>query len=108
MLTYLVAFVLAAAVAAGLTPLVVAWAKKLQLLDQPDTIRKLHGRAVPRLGGVAVVTAFLVPVVALALHDNDVAAAVYADWRLALAFIGGALAIVALGVYDDLRSTDAR
>ena len=108
MLTYLVAFVLAAAVAAGLTPLVVAWAKKLQLLDQPDSIRKLHGRAVPRLGGVAVVTAFLVPVVALALHDNDVAAAVYADWRLALAFIGGALAIVALGVYDDLRSTDAR
>lgn len=108
MLTYVVAFVIAVVVAAGLTPLVVAAARRLQLLDQPDTIRKLHGRAVPRLGGVAVVTAFLAPVVALSLHDNDVAHAVYADLRLALSFIGGALAIVALGVYDDLRGTDAR
>lgn len=108
MLTYLVAFALAAGVAAALTPVVAAWARRLELLDQPDTIRKLHGRAVPRLGGIAVVAAFLAPVVALALHDNDVAAAFYADLRLALAFIGGALAIVLLGIYDDLRGTDAR
>ncbi len=108
MLTYVVAFLLALLVAAALTPLVALLARKRRLLDQPDAIRKLHGRAVPRLGGIAVAAAFLTPVIALALHDNDVANAVYADLRLTLGFIGGGVAIVALGIYDDLRGMRAR
>ena len=108
MLTYVVAFVLALVVAATLTPLVASLAHRKRLLDEPDAIRKLHGRAVPRLGGIAVATAFLTPLIALALRDNLVADALYADLRLALGFIGGAVAIVALGIYDDLRGTRAR
>lgn len=108
MLTYVVAFLLAALVAAALTPVVAQLARRRRLLDQPDEVRKLHGRAVPRLGGISVAAAFLAPIAALALHDNDVAAAIYADLPRALGFMVGALAIVALGIFDDLRGTDAR
>lgn len=108
MLTYAVAFLMAAVVASVLTPLVAHLAHRRQLLDQPDLVRKLHGRAVPRLGGIAVTVAFLAPIAALAFYDNLVAAAVYADLPLALGFIGGALAIAGLGIFDDLFGTDAR
>ncbi len=108
MLTFIAAFGLALVAAAILAPLVARFAHRYQLFDLPDTVRKLHGRAVPRLGGIAVVLAFLAPIAALAFYDNDIANALHSDATRALAFGLGAIAIVALGIFDDLRGTDAR
>jgi UDP-GlcNAc:undecaprenyl-phosphate GlcNAc-1-phosphate transferase len=108
MLTFLIAFLLAMTVAAVLTPTVAWAAHRFGLLDQPDFNRKVHVRAIPRLGGIAVVLGMLAPILALTLHENRIAAALFANERLVLAFVVGALGIVGLGIYDDLKGARAR
>lgn len=108
MRTYAVAFCVALIVAALTTPLVAWMAHRFGLLDQPSEARKVHVRAVPRLGGVAVVLAFFTPILALGLWENRVSALFYSDVRLVTGLFGGAAAIVALGVYDDLEGASAR
>jgi UDP-GlcNAc:undecaprenyl-phosphate GlcNAc-1-phosphate transferase len=108
MLTFLIAFLLAMTTAAVLTPTVAWAAHRFGLLDQPDFGRKVHVRAIPRLGGVAVVLGMFAPIFALTLHENRIAAALFATERLVLAFFVGALGIFGLGLYDDLKGARAR
>ena len=54
MLTYIVAFLLSMAAAAALTPMVARAGFRWGILDQPGEARKIHTRAIPRIGGVAV------------------------------------------------------
>ena len=107
MQTYIVAFFLAVAVAAILTPVVARLARRKGWLDAPGQ-RKVHTRAVPRLGGVAVVVAFFAPVVGLGLYTNRVSSFLFRDGNLVLGLCVGGLVIATLGVYDDLRGADAR
>jgi len=112
-LTYFVAFAMALVVSAVLTPLVTALAHRFRLFDIPDQFRKIHVRAVPRLGGIAVVIAFFTPIFALVVgwsvfQQGSIAAALAGDAKLVLAFALGSLAIVALGVFDDLKGADAK
>ena len=50
-------------VSLAITPIVTLIASRLGFVDRPDDVRKLHKRAVPRLGGIAIgisyVSAFL-------------------------------------------------
>lgn len=108
MRTFAVAFFLAMLVSAVTTPLVAWLAHRFGWLDEPSEARKVHTRPVPRLGGVAVVLAFFVPLLGLALWENRVSGLLYEDQRLVLGLFGGALAIVALGVYDDLFGASAK
>ncbi|HEY6107195.1 MAG TPA: MraY family glycosyltransferase [Anaeromyxobacteraceae bacterium] len=108
MRTATVAFLLALAVAAVLTPLVRALAWRLELLDHALTSRKVHGRPVPRLGGVAIVTAFFAPILGLIFTDSAVGELFYSDGQRAFGLIAGGSAIALLGVYDDLRGSGAR
>ncbi len=108
MRTAAVAFVLSTVVALVVTPLVRSLARQLDLLDHALTSRKVHGRAVPRLGGVAIVMAFFAPILGLVFADSAVGEMFYADELRALGLIGGGAAIALLGVYDDLRGADAR
>ncbi len=102
-----VAFVLSAACGAVLTPLVRRVALRLGALDHALTSRKIHGRPVPRLGGLAIVVAFYAPLGALLFADSSVGQMFYADVRRALGLVLGGLAIAALGLYDDLRGSGA-
>ncbi len=108
MLTYLVAFLVSLLIAAVATPLVTRVAHARGLYDMPSEARKVHTRPIPRLGGIAVVTAFFAPLAGLAIYTNRISDLLYADARLMGAFTAGALGIVALGVYDDLRGASAR
>jgi UDP-GlcNAc:undecaprenyl-phosphate/decaprenyl-phosphate GlcNAc-1-phosphate transferase len=108
MRTYVVAFLLALAVAAALTPLVERLARRFSWLDRPNESRKVHTRAVPRIGGIAVVTAFLAPIIGLIFHDNEISDLLYAEPAKVLGLTAGATAIVALGIFDDLKGADAR
>ena len=90
---------LVAAIAAlALTPLVRALAMRLGALDVPDE-RRAHDRAVPRLGGVALV---LAGGVTLALYDEPRALLAANGWDVP-ALLAGVLVIVATGVLDDVR-----
>jgi UDP-GlcNAc:undecaprenyl-phosphate GlcNAc-1-phosphate transferase len=108
MRTAAVAFLAAAATAAVLTPLVRTLSIRLGLLDQALGSRKLHGRPVPRLGGVAIVAAFYAPLVALLFVDSQVGQRFWAQDERAVGLFLGGLAIAALGVYDDVRGAGAR
>jgi UDP-GlcNAc:undecaprenyl-phosphate GlcNAc-1-phosphate transferase len=103
-----VAFATATAAAAALTPIVRHAARRWGFLDHALTSRKVHGKPVPRLGGVAIVLAFFVPLAALYFVDSEVGRRFWSEPRPALGlFLGGAI-IAALGLVDDLRGAGAR
>lgn len=108
MLTYFVAFLLSAAVALGLTPVVRWAAHRFGLVDDPTEARKVHERAVPRLGGVAIAIAFFVPIVGLFFYYNDVSSAYLHDVSRVVGLFGGSLVIVLLGLSDDLLNLRPR
>lgn len=108
MLTYLVAFALAFAVAAALTPVLRALAPLIGGVDQAQSSRKVHTRPIPRIGGVAIVAAFFVPLVGLLLYRTDVGALFVRDTSRVVGLFVGGLAIALLGFYDDLHGLGAR
>jgi UDP-GlcNAc:undecaprenyl-phosphate GlcNAc-1-phosphate transferase len=107
MRTATVALILSTLCAAILTPLVRKWALRWNLLDHALSARKVHGRPIPRLGGVAIALGFFAPLVGLLILRSDVGAMFLAERDLVLGlFIGGPL-IAALGVYDDIKGANA-
>jgi UDP-GlcNAc:undecaprenyl-phosphate GlcNAc-1-phosphate transferase len=108
MRTATVAFLASAAVAAALTPVVRGLARRWNVLDHARTTRKVHGKPIPRVGGVAIVGAFFAPLTGLLFVDSDVGGRFTAHPNLVLGLFAGGLAIAALGLYDDLRGADAR
>ncbi|MGF1508246.1 MAG: glycosyltransferase family 4 protein [Myxococcota bacterium] len=105
--SYLAAFLLALLVSLGLTPLVIRVAFRLGWLDVPTDSRKVHKRPIPRVGGIAVVIAFMTPLIGLFFYSNGVSEVLYADGTKVAAFFSACVLIVALGVYDDLKGTGA-
>lgn len=90
----LLAFVLAMSVTMALIPALTRLAGRFDVLDAPGP-RKVHTRPIPRIGGVAMVSGALLPLV-LWLGG---------DARLS-AFLPAALLLVAAGVWDDRVSLD--
>lgn len=75
-------------------------------VDQPDSFRKLHARPVPRLGGIAVYFAFLLPIVLLYfLRPEHVFMVRLQDRAREVAglLIGSVIAL-GMGAADDLRN----
>ena len=108
MTTIITAFMLAFAVALALTPVVRNAAIRAGALDHALNSRKIHGRPVPRLGGIAVVAASFVPLVGLFFLDTGVGRLFWESQTRAVAFLAGGLATAGLGVYDDLRGSGAK
>ncbi len=108
MRTAAVAFLASAATAAVLTPAVRELAHRFGALDHALTSRKVHGTPIPRLGGIAIVLAFFAPLVALLFVQSGAGRILYADPHKAMGLFAGALAIAALGVWDDLRGANAK
>jgi len=80
----------------------------LGLVDIPDFHRKAHLRPIPRVGGIAVIVAYLAVFVAVAIgwgrgliEANDPAI------RLMVKLTPALLLIFAIGMYDDLRGLSA-
>ncbi|MSP92116.1 MAG: undecaprenyl/decaprenyl-phosphate alpha-N-acetylglucosaminyl 1-phosphate transferase [Myxococcales bacterium] len=105
--TYLVAFLTAIGVSALATPVVLHLSRRLGLFDPPDGERKLHVTAIARTGGVAIALGFLAPILALLFYTNSFALELRQDGDRLVAFLIGLGAILALGVYDDVRGCGA-
>lgn len=85
-----------------LTPLAAHLAVRIGAMDLPGP-RKIHDRAVPRLGGAVVIVSFATMLaVVLLLRDSD------SLRDLALAIGLGALPVVAVSVRDDIFPVSAR
>jgi len=102
-----VAFVLACLVSALLTPFVRRFALARGLFDDQVLARKIHGRPIPRLGGLAIAAGFYVPLLALLLQASSVGQIFYKNIRMSVAFLLGGLVICGLGLLDDVRGTGA-
>lgn len=104
---YLFAFLVALGVVALLTPVVLAWSRRLHLYDEPDGDRKVHVTPTPRTGGVAIAVGILAPLIGLALYGNDFSQVIQRDEQRLVAFLGGFAAILTLGLYDDIKGVGA-
>ncbi len=99
-----VAFLAATLVGAILTPVARAFAHRWGLLDHALSSRKVHGKPIPRFGGVAIVLAFYAPL----FVNTEVGRQFYAHPQKAFGLFAGGVAIAALGVWDDLKGANAK
>jgi len=104
----LLLFALACALALASTPVVRALARRIGAIDHGGSSRKLHGRPVPRLGGLAIVFGSIAALLALVPASPQLREALQGDGRRALSLLAGGLLVAGLGVFDDLRGAGAR
>ena len=114
---YLFALVGGAVISAAALPLWRRWCEHVGLVDAPG-YRKIHDHPVPLAGGLAVVTGLVVPILGATAwawlgplpesFDRVVADGLAKrGWQIA-AILGGAVAMLALGVIDDRRDLAAK
>jgi len=113
-MTYFLAVIGSFFITLFLTPVLVRFAKKRNLISAPRS-RDIHQKKTPRLGGIAIVISFLVVMILLAVFasrkttDFGFPFAVYfisIDKRL-LGIILATLILSAVMIYDDLRGVPA-
>jgi UDP-GlcNAc:undecaprenyl-phosphate/decaprenyl-phosphate GlcNAc-1-phosphate transferase len=102
MRSYVVACVVALFLSVLVTPLVRRFALRIGAVSTPGG-RHVHGRTVPRLGGIALAFAWAVPVVALALRDPFVTRALQGKLLQIVTVVAGGGVICAVGALDDAR-----
>lgn len=100
-------FAVALVVALVATPVVRHFAHRHGLLDHPGG-RKIHSRAVPRLGGVAMVIAFGVAIAAAQVARPGLEAVGGLRPDRVLAILAGVSVLVAVGLIDDVFGMRAR
>src|SRR6267378_4220695 len=105
--TSVAAFILALVIAALLTPNLRRFAEARGLLDEPKDSRRVHRRAVPRIGGLSIIAAFYASLVGLLVYEPELGRYFYSKGWVGFSFLLGGLAIAALGLYDDLRGANA-
>lgn len=93
---YLLSFIIALAVAYGLTPYVVKFAKRAGAMDAPDA-RKVHTTPIPRMGGLAIYAGFILAVLATVQLSREITGML----------VGGTL-ILLIGMVDDVRPVPAK
>src|SRR5262245_6701301 len=84
-----------------LVPFVSRLARQAGLLDRPDGRRKIHSHPVPLVGGLAILLAIGIPLLAAVSLSDDVA-----DWFAQsnvplLPLLGSATVLCLVGVIDD-------
>lgn len=107
MKTYFGLFLFATIASLVTTPLIRRLCQRLRLFDVPADDRRIHLTAIPRLGGVALYFSCLAALSLLPFVDNlltDTLAGFKSEF-LVLAI--PATLVLLLGVYDDLRGTNA-
>lgn len=90
-MTYLLAFITAMVVSMVLIPLMARLAPRIGMVDRPEA-RKVHLKPIPRAGGVGIVLGAMLPLV-LWLPFED----------FFVAYLFGALVLLAFGVWDDIQ-----
>src|SRR4051812_15082177 len=98
--TDILVFFAALLLSAVLTPAIRDFAHRRELLDDSRSVRKIHTRSIPRLGGVAFVGAWLLIVAFILAVDPSMRAAFLHRSPRSLTFALGAVAAAAVGVVD--------
>ena len=88
----------------ALTPLVRAYALNRRWLDTPDGVRKTHDHAIPRLGGVAIASAYALSFLIWLLTPLHAGYILEDNLPFILRLLPAAILILSLGLIDDIFS----
>jgi len=105
--TYFVLFLIATIASLITTPLIRRLCQRWKLLDVPLGGRRIHRKAVPRLGGIAIYISCLSALSLLAFWDNLLTQTLSGMKFDILTLLIPATLVLLLGVYDDLRGANA-
>src|SRR6266478_1955910 len=108
MKTYFALFLISAAASLTLTPLLRRFCERYRLVDEPLDTRRVHVKAVPRLGGVAIFLSLLIALSALPLVNNLLTQTLRPERREIVVFLVCGCLVLLLGVYDDLHGANAK
>ena len=76
-------------------------------MDEPRDKRRVHQRAVPRLGGIAIFCSIVISLSALLVVNNLLTQALRPELKQILVFLLCGFLVLLLGIYDDLRGANA-
>ena len=107
MKTYFALFSIATVVSLIATPLIRRLCERYKLLDVPLDGRRIHRKAVPRLGGLALYLSCLAALSSLAFVDNLLTQNLSVLKTEFLTLAIPATLVLLLGAYDDLRGANA-
>jgi UDP-GlcNAc:undecaprenyl-phosphate GlcNAc-1-phosphate transferase len=99
----LLGFLIPIAISLLITPAVIWFARLIGAIDQPNE-RKIHKVPTPRLGGVAIYASFFLAVGLLNLVDREFHDLISLGTHKGVMFTIALVMILALGIFDDLRS----
>ena len=107
MKTYFALFLIATIASLITTPLIRRLCQRFKLLDVPTDARRVHRTAIPRLGGLALYFSCLTALSLLPFLDNLLTQTLRDREPEFLVIFIPATLVLMLGVYDDLRGTNA-
>ena len=102
MRTYIVAMAISLVVSLFLTPYIRNLALKSGWIDEPVGGRKIHKKAIPRVGGIAILIAMSCPLLGMYIWDNNISMEFREDTPLLQSLLFGSLIIGSVGILDDL------
>lgn len=105
--TYFALFLIATFVSLIITPVIRRLCQRFKLLDVPTDHRRVHGKAVPRLGGIGVYLAVVIALSTLPFVDNLLTKKLAGHVPEILRVLIPATLVLCLGIYDDLRGMNA-
>jgi UDP-GlcNAc:undecaprenyl-phosphate GlcNAc-1-phosphate transferase len=105
--TYFALFLIATIASLVTTPLIRRLCERYKLLDVPLDGRRIHRKAVPRLGGIALYLSCLSTLSLLWFWDNLLTQTLSGMKSEILTLLIPATLVLLLGAYDDLRGANA-
>jgi len=90
-----------------LTPLLRRFCQRHGLVDEPGDDRRVHRKAVPRLGGIAIFLSILIALTVVPLANNLLTQTLRPEFEQIGVFLLCGFLVLLLGVYDDLRGANA-
>jgi UDP-GlcNAc:undecaprenyl-phosphate GlcNAc-1-phosphate transferase len=105
--TYFALFLIATVASLVITPLIRRLCQRFSLLDVPLDDRRVHRRAIPRLGGVALYLSCTCALITFAFVDNLLTQSIKQHSSELFLVLLPATLVFLVGVYDDLRGANA-
>ena len=104
MYEYVISFIMAFIIAFSATPIAIKLAFKLGAVDVPKDSRRMHKKAMPLMGGLAIVLAFILTLLFNVILSNlgFINTFLSQTPKMFFGFMGGLLIIIFCGVIDDI------
>lgn len=107
MRTYFALFTIATISSLVLTPLIRRLCERFKLMDIPSDGRRVHHRAIPRLGGIGIFLSVILALSSIPLVSNLLTQSLQAYTSAIFIILIPSTLVFLLGVFDDVKGTNA-